>query len=509
MPWNPTLTALRNRLAVLFATQEDARRVVEEAQLDPAYITFDNKAINNWHNILSQAELRNKVEAILAVALLQHHDDAELVNAYQAYMTASGRPANLPKAVTQAPQDRASSPSVTSMPPIKILFLAANPRDMDRLKLDEEVRAIDHALRLAAFRDQFELLQHWAVRYNDLQELLLRHQPDIVHFSGHGVESDEIVLLNDSGTSHPISTRALAGLFAVLKDNIRCVVLNACYSPTQAEAIAQHIEVVIGMSNAIADQASYNFAGAFYQGLAYGRTVQTAFDLGCIQIELAAPENQAQPKLFAHHGDPKQMTFVRASAMPPASRPERGGKYNINIQHAQGAVIGDHAQVTQHFSTQSTTGGGGKMPGEENGSGDTEDQVRALLAQHQRNLLQLQQKKAIYAAGEEPLSLLNQIAHEEQEIATLKSRLGAQDNAMTTDQGNSTASTALPRSPRLTAMKRQRLQTTLEDLERQWAAVDRELRSNTDPTARDRLQLRLTQLEDDMAKAEAEMEALK
>lgn len=30
---------------------------------------------------------------------------------------------------------------------IKILFLAANPTDTDRLRLDEEVRAIDEALR--------------------------------------------------------------------------------------------------------------------------------------------------------------------------------------------------------------------------------------------------------------------------------------------------------------------------------------------------------------------------
>jgi hypothetical protein len=57
---------------------------------------------------------------------------------------------------------------------IKLLFLAANPTDTDRLRLDEESR------------DQFELKTHWAVRADDLQELLMRYQPDIVHFSGHG-----------------------------------------------------------------------------------------------------------------------------------------------------------------------------------------------------------------------------------------------------------------------------------------------------------------------------------
>ena len=69
MPWSSSLTTLRNRLAILFPTQEDARRVVEEAQLNPAQIAFDSKAINNWHNILSQAELHNRVTAIVQAAL--------------------------------------------------------------------------------------------------------------------------------------------------------------------------------------------------------------------------------------------------------------------------------------------------------------------------------------------------------------------------------------------------------------------------------------------------------
>jgi hypothetical protein len=38
---------------------------------------------------------------------------------------------------------------------IKILFLAANPKDTDPLRLGEEVRAIKERLRLADQRDQF------------------------------------------------------------------------------------------------------------------------------------------------------------------------------------------------------------------------------------------------------------------------------------------------------------------------------------------------------------------
>jgi hypothetical protein len=170
-------------------------------------------------------------------------------------------------------------PQHASQRPMRILFLAANPTNTPSLRLDQEMRAIDQALRQSEFRDRFDIRQHWAVRYNDIQGYLLRHQPDIVHFSGHGGSSSEIVLEDEYGNSHPVSVRALSQLFSILKDNIRCVVLNACYSEDQGKAIAEHIDCVVGMSNAIGDTTAIAFASAFYQALGFGRDVQTAFDL--------------------------------------------------------------------------------------------------------------------------------------------------------------------------------------------------------------------------------------
>jgi hypothetical protein len=194
--------------------------------------------------------------------------------------------------------------------PIEILFLSANPSDTTRLKLGEESRAIDQALRQAEFRDKFDIKQHWAVRIADLQGFLLRHKPDIVHFSGHGSESSEIILEDNSGNSQPVSVRALSTLFSVLKDNIRCVVLNACYSEPQAQAIAEHIDCVIGMSEAIGDAAAISFASAFYQALGFGRDLKTAFDLGCVQIDLESLDEQDVPKLLCKKCDPKEIVFV-------------------------------------------------------------------------------------------------------------------------------------------------------------------------------------------------------
>jgi len=43
---------------------------------------------------------------------------------------------------------------------IKVLVLAANPRDTDTLQLDREIREIDTRLRLSKARDQFNVKQN-------------------------------------------------------------------------------------------------------------------------------------------------------------------------------------------------------------------------------------------------------------------------------------------------------------------------------------------------------------
>jgi len=194
-------------------------------------------------------------------------------------------------------------------PPIRILFLAANPIDTARLRLDEEAREIDEALREAEYRDRFEVKQQWAVRSDDLQKAFLRHRPNIVHFSGHGTQSSEIVLEDEKGMMRAVSPKALSGLFSEFK-TIRCVVLNACYSEQQAQAIAEHVDCVVGMTRAVEDAAAIQFATGFYRALGYGETVQTAFDLGRNQTVLEGLPAADTPHLVAKNPKAADASFV-------------------------------------------------------------------------------------------------------------------------------------------------------------------------------------------------------
>jgi len=112
-----------------------------------------------------------------------------------------------------------------------ILFLAANPPNTSRLRLDEEVREADEGVRRAKKRELFVLQQKWAVRPDDLRRAMLDYEPHIVHFSGHGAGQDGIVLENNDRLSKPITTEALKGLFELFSE-VECVLLNACYGST-------------------------------------------------------------------------------------------------------------------------------------------------------------------------------------------------------------------------------------------------------------------------------------
>src|SRR5690348_14578286 len=106
-----------------------------------------------------------------------------------------------------------------------ILFLAANPKQTNQLQLDKELRSVDSALQTTLYRQNFDLRSHWAVEPSDLQGLLLRYQPSIVHFSGHGSTSGELILHNIADEAVPVLPETLASLFGILRDNVRCVLL--------------------------------------------------------------------------------------------------------------------------------------------------------------------------------------------------------------------------------------------------------------------------------------------
>jgi hypothetical protein len=180
-----------------------------------------------------------------------------------------------------------------------VLLLSANPIDAP-LSINEEFRAIDARIRGSDHRDYVQLILHGAVRLEDIPGLLMRHKPHVVHFSGHGANV-AIELTTSDGRGQLVPPNALADIFRVLKDNVRVVLLNACDSAPQAEAIVSVIDCAVGMSDEIKDGAAIAFAAAFYEALGYGRSVQDAFNLALVQLT-GAGADRSLAKLHKRRG---------------------------------------------------------------------------------------------------------------------------------------------------------------------------------------------------------------
>lgn len=245
----------------------------------------------------------------------------------------------------------------------KILILSANPKNTSQLRLDEEIREIKGALKISKNREEFQIITESALRANDLRRSLLDNQPHIVHFSGHGKGSNGLLLENKLGQIQLISSESLAGLFKLFEGLVECVVLNACYSEVQAEAIYQHIDCVIGMNQAIGDVAAIEFATGFYDALAAGRSYRDSFDFACGAIDLQGipesktPQIKVRKNLYAV--TPK--TAEESTTMPETPK-DTESKNNVSQNFSggtiYGAVIGsqgDNNQQTTNFKTINTS----------------------------------------------------------------------------------------------------------------------------------------------------------
>lgn len=183
-----------------------------------------------------------------------------------------------------------------------ILLLASNPGSSARLALGEEARAIETKLRASQHRDAIQFRTRWAVRPDDLLQALNEDRPTIVHFSGHGSGAGGIVLHDEVTGDRLVPGNALKRLFTVMKDEIRMVVLSACFSIEQAREIVSVIDVVVGMADSVGDSAARAFAAGFYRALAFGRTVQNAFEQGVTAIELEGFNDGDVPELLVRPG---------------------------------------------------------------------------------------------------------------------------------------------------------------------------------------------------------------
>ena len=185
-----------------------------------------------------------------------------------------------------------------------VLIVAASPLDQDRLRLSAEVRDIRQALQRSRNRESWTIESNEAATVDDLRRALLDFKPAIVHFSGHGGGASGLCFETTDGATNDAMAEPLARLFHHFKAELKCVVLNACYSSKQADVIRNEIDYVIGMKSTVGDEPATKFAVAFYDAIFAGTDFRTGFDLGCTALDLNnLPDSDVPIFMTAPHLD--------------------------------------------------------------------------------------------------------------------------------------------------------------------------------------------------------------
>ena len=234
-----------------------------------------------------------------------------------------------------------------------ILIVAASPLDQDRLRLGAEVRDIRHALQRSRNRENWTIESNEAATVDDLRRALLDFQPTVVHFAGHSAGPGGLCFENPDGYSHTTNAKALSRLFHHFKNNLKCVVLNACYSDEQGDVIRQEIDYVIGMRTAVEDEAAMKFSVAFYDAVFAGTDFRTAFDLGCTALDLNKLPNANVPVFMTspHLGD-RSLSYT--SNIPEVERVLYAYLNTPFVDRCQFTTSGDSIlpSVRQHYGEQ-------------------------------------------------------------------------------------------------------------------------------------------------------------
>lgn len=216
--------------------------------------------------------------------------------------TAPTKDVNITKTSTDTTKDKNSVHT-------KILFIAANPTDTARLQLALEVRSITESLIISPNGDSFKLINTMSARWEDFRRLLLLHNPDILHISGHATK-EGIILEDSNGHAYNIPPKSLDTLLSGFSDKIRLLIINANESSEMCRDLAQRIDFTIGIDGYISDKQAIEFAKAFYESIANGKDIKTSFDIARSSVKVFGDKPDGAYQIFNYRQQPEKNYFV-------------------------------------------------------------------------------------------------------------------------------------------------------------------------------------------------------
>lgn len=196
--------------------------------------------------------------------------------------------------------------------PLRILCVAAEPEDQEKLKIHEELAWIKKVWARPWRRAKISTLGHASL--DELRRALVEEKFHLLHFLGHGeydpsTGNGVLLFEDDIGQACRVTGEELAEQVAD-RPYLRGVFLNACwtaraghgnpFSGVATALVRAGVPAVLGMQFEISDAAARVFSQVVYQRLAAGESVDAAVVEGRLAIRRRLPQTSewATPALF-------------------------------------------------------------------------------------------------------------------------------------------------------------------------------------------------------------------
>ncbi len=154
------------------------------------------------------------------------------------------------------------------------LFVSANAEGQPGLSIQSEIAKLRAVF--GKHSTQVLFLPYDAIKYGDFVSYVRDHQPAVIHFSGHGTETNEILMQDDDGNVQAVSGDVLRHLLKIPGNasNLQLILLNCCHSLSIAQKLKGHVQCLVAMDWKIDDTAAIKFSVEFYKQLLLGHGKQ-------------------------------------------------------------------------------------------------------------------------------------------------------------------------------------------------------------------------------------------
>jgi hypothetical protein len=196
---------------------------------------------------------------------------------------------------------------------LKLLLLAANSVDTIDSRASDEIQAIDRAIQAAPLRDKFYIRKEPALRVDDIGPLLLKHNPDILHISGHSRATEGLMLEDNLGRMAKVPCAQLKDILFSAGKNVQLVFLAFCHTADCARELSTRIDFVLGIKDEISVRSSLVLTPAFYAALASGHSIQEAVDYGKSILGLKRLPGARTIVLHAREGADATKSLLRSA----------------------------------------------------------------------------------------------------------------------------------------------------------------------------------------------------